>query len=82
MFNGLFSARKLTRKEFLGETTQAMDAARKKNGTKGSARMPKTDPDSRIVPNQEGGFAANYGFVVTTGAIAPTAHSANSYVGR
>ena len=48
------------------ETTEAMDAARKKNGTKGPAQIPKTDTDSRILPNKEGGYAANYTPMATT----------------
>lgn len=48
------------------ETAEAMDAARKKNGTKGPAQIPKTDPDSRILPNKEGGYAANYTPMATT----------------
>ena len=48
------------------ETTQAMDATRKKNGTKGPAQLPKTDPDSRILLNKEGGYAANYTPMATT----------------
>ena len=48
------------------ETTQAMDAARKKKGTKGPAQVPKTDPDSRILPNKEGGYASNYTPMATT----------------
>lgn len=58
-----------TRREQLAayrETTEAMDAARKRNGTKGPAQMPKTDPDSRILPNKEGGYAANYTPMATT----------------
>ena len=45
------------------ETVRAMDAARAKWGTdttKSPAQLPKTDPDSRILPNKEGGYAANY----------------------
>lgn len=48
------------------QTTQAMDATRKKNGSKGPAQIPKTDPDSRILPNKEGGYAANYTPMATT----------------
>ncbi len=44
----------------LMETTQSMDETRKKNGSKGPAQLPQTDPDSRILPNKEGGYAANY----------------------
>lgn len=58
-----------TRREQLAalrEKAEAMDAERKENGTKGPAQLPKTDPDSRILPNKEGGFAANYTPMVTT----------------
>ena len=48
------------------ETTQAMDATRKKNGSKGPAQLPKTDPDSRILPSKEGGYATNYTPMATT----------------
>lgn len=44
----------------LQRTTKEMDEVRKKNGSKGPAQLPKTDPDSRILPNKEGGYAANY----------------------
>lgn len=44
----------------LMQTTQEMDQSRKKNGSKGPAQLPRTDPDSRILPNKEGGYAANY----------------------
>jgi transposase len=44
----------------LMEQTQAMDETRRKNGSKGPAQLPKTDPDSRILPNKEGGYAANF----------------------
>jgi transposase len=30
------------------------------DGTRGPAQIPKTDPDSRILPNKEGGYAANF----------------------
>jgi transposase len=48
------------------ETTQAMDEARKRNGSKGPAQLPKTDTNSRILPNKEGGYAANYTPMATT----------------
>lgn len=48
------------------ETTKEMDAIRKKNGSKGPAQLPKTDPDSRILPNKEGGYAPNYTPMATT----------------
>lgn len=44
----------------LMQTAQEMDKQRKKNGSKGPAQLPKADPDSRILPNKEGGYAANY----------------------
>jgi hypothetical protein len=45
------------------ETLKQMDADRKANGVdpqKNPAQLPKTDPDARILPNKEGGYAANY----------------------
>jgi transposase len=50
----------------LQETAREMDEVRKKNGSKGPAQLPKTDPDSRILPNKEGGYAANYTPMATT----------------
>ena len=50
----------------LQETTLEMDAVRKQNGSKGPAQLPKSDPDSRILPNKEGGYAANYTPMATT----------------
>ncbi len=50
----------------LHETTESMDATRKENGSTRPAQLPKTDPDSRILPNKEGGYAANYTPMVTT----------------
>ncbi|QDV86420.1 Transposase DDE domain protein [Stieleria magnilauensis] len=48
------------------ETVNAMDEVRRKNGTKGPAQLPKTDTDSRILPNKEGGYAANFTPMATT----------------
>jgi len=42
---------------------QAADAAKKRKGInpeKNPAQMPITDPDSRVMPNKEGGYAPNY----------------------
>lgn len=42
---------------------RAADEARKRKGTdpeKNAAQIPTTDPDSRIMPNKEGGYAPNY----------------------
>ena len=42
---------------------RAADAARKKDGVdpaKNPAQVPTTDPDSRVMPNKEGGYAPNY----------------------
>ena len=50
-------------------TLQQMDADRKSNGIdpdKRPAQLPKTDPDARILPNKEGGYAANYTPLATT----------------
>ncbi|MFO1066850.1 MAG: hypothetical protein U0892_23595 [Pirellulales bacterium] len=52
-----------TRRELLAkllETTEQMDETRRYNGSKGPAQLPKTDTDSRILPNKEGGYAPNY----------------------
>lgn len=45
------------------------DEARRKEGidpAKNPAQIPKHDPDSRILPNKEGGYAANYTPLATT----------------
>lgn len=42
---------------------QAADEARRKDGidpTKKPAQVPRSDPDSKVMPNKEGGFAPNY----------------------
>lgn len=47
----------------------AADAARQKDGidpTKNPAQIPKHDPDSRVLPNKEGGFGPNFTPLVTT----------------
>lgn len=60
------------RREKLSEhlaTLKEMEAARSKYGKdpeKNPAQLPKTDPDSRILPNKEGGYAANYTPMATT----------------
>ncbi len=59
-----------------------MDASRKTQGidpTKNPAQLPKTDLDARILPNKEGGYAANFtpivvnemtnGFIVETDVL-------------
>lgn len=45
---------------------QELDAARRKDGIKTPAQIPKHDPDSRVLPNKEGGFAPNYTPLATT----------------
>jgi transposase len=60
------------RREQLDEalkTLKQMNTDRKANGidpTKSPAQLPKTDTDSRILPNKEGGYAANYTPMVVT----------------
>jgi transposase len=64
---------------------QAADQARKREGTdpkKNPAQIPSTDPDSKVLPNKEGGYAPNYtpmaateshgGFIVDTDVIPST----------
>ncbi len=51
-------------------------------GQKSPQRLPLTDPEARVTPNKDGGFAPNYtplamvdmssGMIVNTGVIAPT----------
>jgi transposase len=51
------------------ERARAADAARKRDGTdpeKNPAQVPTTDPDSRVMPNKEGGYAPNYTPTVAT----------------
>lgn len=42
------------------ETLRAADIARAKDGNDNPAQMPMTDPDSKVMPNKEGGQAPNY----------------------
>jgi len=51
------------------EQAQAADEQRKKKGVnpeQNPAQTPTTDPDSRVMPNKEGGYAPNYTPVATT----------------
>jgi transposase len=51
------------------EQARAADEARSRQGTdpqKNPAQIPTTDPESRVMPNKEGGYAPNYTPVVTT----------------
>jgi hypothetical protein len=51
------------------EQARAADEARRRQGInpqKNPARVPTTDPDSRVMPNKEGGYAPNYTPVATT----------------
>lgn len=48
---------------------QEADAARRKEGLdpqKNPAQIPKHDPESRVLPNKEGGYAPNYTPLLTT----------------
>lgn len=50
------------------EQLRLADAARKKDGidpAKSPAQIPKHDPESRVMPNKEGGYAPNYTPIVT-----------------
>lgn len=51
------------------EQARAADAARRRQGVnpeKNPAQVPTTDPESRVMPNKEGGYAPNYTPVATT----------------
>jgi len=55
-------------REALGQA-KAADEARDKKGRdpeKNPAQVPTTDPDSRVMPNKEGGYAPNYTPTATT----------------
>jgi transposase len=52
-------------RQVLKELREA-DAARKKDGIKTPAQMPKADTDSTVMPNKEGGYAPNYTPVAAT----------------
>jgi transposase len=67
------------------EKVQAADEARRRQGTdpkKNPAQIPITDPDSKVLPNKEGGYAPNYtpmaatdgqsGFIVAVDVIDST----------
>ena len=57
------------RQEKLGKLLDELreaDAARKKDGIKTPAQLPKADTDSTVMPNKEGGYAPNYTPVVAT----------------
>lgn len=48
------------------ETARASDEARRKDGLQTPAQVPMNDPESRVMPNKEGGYAPNYSPVATT----------------
>ena len=50
----------------LQQVTREMDLVRKQNGSDGLAQLARTDTDSRILPNKEGGYAPDYRPMVTT----------------
>jgi transposase len=56
-------------RQVLDELREA-DAARKKEGIKTPAQMPKADTDSTVMPNKEGGYAPNYTPTVATDGTA------------
>jgi hypothetical protein len=76
------------------EKVQAADKARRAEGIdpkKKPAQIPTTDPDSRVLPNKEGGYAPNYtpmattevhgGFIVDTDVIAGTSEHTTTLAG-
>jgi transposase len=61
-------ARRERLKQSLAEASAA-DLARQRKGTdpeKNAAQIPTTDPESRVLPNKEGGYAPNYTPTATT----------------
>jgi len=78
------------------EQAREADKARRREGMdtqKNPAQIPSTDPDSRVLPNKEGGYAPNYtpmamtdghgGFIVSVDVVASTAEqSVNGFMRR
>jgi transposase len=52
------------------ERLREADAARKKDGIKSPAQLPKADTESTVMPNKEGGYAPNYTPVAGTDGTA------------
>ena len=52
------------------ERLREADEARKKDGIKSPAQLPKADSDSTVMPNKEGGYAPNYTPVVAADGAA------------
>ena len=52
------------------ERLREADAARKKDGIKSPAQLPKADTDSTVMPNKEGGYAPNYTPVAAADGVA------------
>jgi transposase len=48
------------------ETARTADESRRKEGLKTPAQVPMSDPESRVMPNKEGGYAPNYTPMATT----------------
>lgn len=48
------------------EAAREVDAARKREGSKNPAKVPITDPDSRVLPSKRGGYEPNYTPMATT----------------
>jgi transposase len=61
------------RREKLDELLKKLreaDAARKKDGIKTPAQLPKADTESTVMPNKEGGYAPNYTPVAASDGVA------------
>lgn len=64
------------------ETLKQMDETRQKNGSKGPAQIPKTDPGGRILPNKEGDYAPNYTPMATTETQSGLIVDADVFIGN
>jgi len=70
------------------DTIEQLDQAKKKEGGKSKSQLPATDPDSRVLPNKDGGFAPNYtgmvaaddaaGFIVDASVLPHNVESAET----
>ena len=66
-------------------TLEQMDADRSswvKDAKKNPAQLPITDPDSRILPNKEGGYAPNYTPMAVTDAVSGLIVDADVLIGN
>ena len=72
----------------VSDSLEELAEAKRREGSKSKAQIPKADPDSRVLLNKEGGYAANYtplnavdrefGLIVQTEVIQGNSESVNT----